>query len=106
IAPHFVSIAYEITRSQQQVQEVEGTVSCFQRVVAVDGTAELVAKECRKVGVRVSAKLVEREKQRLLRGVHVDSRHTFAVRGPTALSCASEVSIAGQVDQRGFGRIE
>ena len=69
------AVADQIARTQQQVEEVERAMRGLQPFVAVDASLQFLAEQRRQIGVGVGLERVELLQQRLMRGVHIGTRH-------------------------------
>ena len=81
------SVAHEIARQHQQVDEIELAGAALELLVAVDHAPHLGAQRGRQIGIGAPPELLQREQQFIPPRHHVDTRHALGERAGALCGC-------------------
>src|SRR6266545_2742081 len=104
--PHHPIVVDQITRAQQQVEEVERAFARLELRVALHASPQLGVQQRCKVGVGTDLEVVQRLAHRVARREDLRSRGAFTVGRSAAFARALEVAVAPQLDELRLERVE
>jgi hypothetical protein len=105
IGAHLATVAHEIARSQQEVDEVERGGARLELFVAVHRFEHLLMDQGRQISVGLAGKGFERCHELCVSRQDLVSREAAAVIALSSLARALEVALAEQIDQRRLDRV-